>query len=99
MTIFGWYIEVFGWSGLTLTYSLGARAELLFSSKHPVYFRYSSHNGVLKLQFTREARSLTGELLLSATTSVVNLVEKAPPVVGSGSLAATEGESESDGLI
>ena len=73
----------------------GAIAKVKCTGKYPVTFKYSTSNGVLQIRFTREATKKTGELLLSATTEIVSLVDSSgsQPAVVAGS------DIESDGLM
>ena len=73
----------------------GAIAMVKCTGKYPFVFQYSTSNGVLKIRFTREATKKTGELLLSARTEVINLVDSSAPQ----SIAGASCESESDGLM
>ena len=64
-----------------------------------MYFRYSSSNGVLKLQFMREATRKTGELILSATTTVIDLVQEVAGVASGVQAAAGAESSDSEGFL
>ena len=59
-----------------------------YADKNPVYLN------VLQLQFTREASTATGEMLVSAKPAVVNLVEA---VGTSTSVIGAADDSESEG--
>lgn len=57
------------------------------------HFRYTKSNNVLKLEFTREATTATGEMLVSAKPTVINLVEAVGTSID-GTGAADDSESE-----
>ena len=70
----------------------GAIAEVICSEDEPVYFKYSTWNGVLLVKFMRKATSPEGAILLPAKPTTITLADNLGGAPGVDS-------EESDGLL